>query len=103
MQKLLTAYILGIISFLFALAGIFSFFFSVPGLFLAISSLKLPEKKIHIPIGYEGRLGNKKLSARPYVTSRYLAYIAVVLNIFSMAVAAFATFSVIALFVAGTR
>ena len=85
MTKLLMAYILGIISFLMAFSGIFSFLFSVPGLILAVNSLKLKEKRIMIPLGYQGKLGRKKLTAQPYVTSRYLAYIALVLNIFSMA------------------
>ena len=103
MTKLATAYILGIISFLFAFSGIFSFLFSVPGFILAISSLKIKEKRIMIPLGYQGTLGRKKLSAQPYVTTRYLAYIALVLNIFSMAVSLFTTFSLLALFSAAMR
>ena len=103
MTKLLIAYILGIISFLMAFSGVFSFLFSVPGLILAIHSLKIKEKRIMIPLGYQGTLGRKKLSAQPYVTTRYLAYIALILNIFSMAVSLFSTFSLLALFSAAMR
>lgn len=103
MTKLIAAYILGIISFLLAFSGIFSFLFSVPGLMLAIHSLKIKEKRIMIPLGYQGTLGRKKLTAQPYVTTRYLAYIALVLNIFSMAVSLFTTFSLLALFSAAMR
>lgn len=103
MTKLVTAYILGIISFLMAFTGMFSFLFSVPGLILAMHSLKIKEKRIMIPLGYQGTLGRKKLTAHPYVTNRYLAYIALVLNIFSMAVSLFTTFSLLALFSAAMR
>lgn len=103
MGKLIASYILGVLSFLLSIGGIFSLLLSIPGLFLAISSLKLPEKKIGIPIGYQGSLGKKKLTAQPYVTSRYLAYIAIFLNAFSIAVSLFATFTLLALFTAGTR
>ncbi|OGK50018.1 hypothetical protein A3A55_03595 [Candidatus Roizmanbacteria bacterium RIFCSPLOWO2_01_FULL_40_14] len=97
------AYILGILSFLFAITGIFSFLLSIPGLVLAIGSLKSPEKTIMIPLGYQGRVGKKKLTARPFITTRYLSYIAIGLNIFSMAVALFTTLSVLALFTVGMR
>ncbi|HCM37510.1 MAG: hypothetical protein UV61_C0002G0060 [Candidatus Gottesmanbacteria bacterium GW2011_GWB1_43_11] len=103
MNKLIAAYILGILSFVLALTGVFSLLLSIPGLLLSIAALKMPEKKIAIPLGYEGFLGKKRLSARPFVTSRYLAYIAVVLNGFSIAVSLFATFSILALFTAGMR
>ena len=103
MNKLIIAYIPGILSFLFAITGIFSFLFSIPGLILAIGSLKSPEKTITIPIGYQGRVGKKKLTARPFMTTRYLSYIAIGLNVFSMAVALFATLSVVALFTAGMK
>lgn len=103
MKKLLMAYILGIVSFLFAFTGVFSFLFSIPGLFLAVTSLKFPEKKIRIPLGYEVISGRKKLLAKPYITSKYLAYIAIGLCLFSMVVSTFTTFSIIALFGAGLR
>lgn len=103
MTKLIAAYILGLVSFLMAFSGIFSFLFSVPGLILAVHSLKVREKKIMIPLGYQGKLGRKKLTAQPYVTTRYLAYIALVLNIFSMAVSLFTTFSLLAFFAAAMR
>ncbi|MEK7543384.1 MAG: hypothetical protein AAB557_00785 [Patescibacteria group bacterium] len=103
MTKLVMAYILGIVSFLMAFGGIFSFLFSVPGLLLAIHSLKIKEKRILIPLGYQGTVGRKKLTAQPYVTTRYLAYIALVLNIFSMAVSLFTTFSLLAFFTVAMR
>lgn len=103
MGKLIAAYILGLLSFLFAIAGVFSFFFSIPGLILGILSLKSKAKNITIPIGYTGKLGKKKVTARPFVSTHYLSYIAIGLNIFSMAVSIFATLSVLALFTAGMR
>ncbi|GEM_PF-3517892 len=103
MGKLIASYILGLISFVMAITGIFSLVFSIPGLILSIASLKLPEKRIGIPLGYQGMLGRKKISATPYVTTRYLAYIALVLNIFSMAVSLFTTFSLLAFFTAAMR
>ena len=103
MSKLLVAYILGILSFVMAITGIFSLFLSIPGLFLAISSLKLPEKKVIIPLGYQGRVGKKNLTAQPFMTTRYLSYIALGLNVFSIAVSLFATAIFAILFTAGTR
>ncbi|MBI4067055.1 hypothetical protein HY407_01625 [Candidatus Gottesmanbacteria bacterium] len=103
MGKLIYSYIIGLFSFAMAITGAFSLFLSIPGLILAYMSLKLPEKRISIPIGYQGRVGKKKISAQPFVTSKYLSYIAIILNIFSMAVSLFATFAIFALFTAGTR
>ncbi|MCR4263149.1 MAG: hypothetical protein NUV98_00330 [Candidatus Roizmanbacteria bacterium] len=103
MNKLVIAYILGILSFVLAITGIFSFLLSVPGLLFAIASLKSPEKHIALPIGYQGRVGKKKLTAQPFLTTRYLSYIAIGLNAFSMAVALFATLSVLALFTAAMK
>lgn len=103
MSKLVVAYILGIVSFVMAFSGIFSFLLSVPGVLFAIQSMKMKEKRITIPLGYQGTLGRKKLSAQPYVTTRYLAYIALALNIFSMAVSLFTTFSLLVLFSAGMK
>ena len=103
MSKLAVAYILGILSFVMSIAGIFSLLFSVPGLILAILSLKMPEKKVTIPLGYQGRVGKKKFSAKPFMTTRYLSFIAIGLNIFSIAVSLFATFTILALFTEGSR
>lgn len=103
MKKLMVAYILGILSFVMAITGIFSLFFSIPGLILAIASLKDREKKVAIPIGYQGTLGKKKISARPFVTTRYLSFVAIGLNSFSIAVSLFATVVIAALFTAGAR
>lgn len=103
MKKLLLAYILGVISFVMAITGIFSLFLSIPGLILAIMSLKDKEKKVIIPLGYQGRVGKKNITAQPFMTTRYLSYIAVGLNAFSMAVSLFATAVIVALFTAGTR
>ena|SRR3989344_1219055 len=103
MGKLIASYILGILSFVLSITGIFSLFLSIPGVLLAVASLKLPEKKIAIPIGYQGSIGKKKMTAQPYITSRYLAFISIGLNAFSIAVSLFATFAVLALFTAGTR
>lgn len=103
MKKLVGAYILGILSFIMAITGIFSLLFSIPGLFLGIASLKDKEKRIRIPIGYEGTVGKKKMSARPFMTTRYISYISIGLNIFSIAVSLFTTFAILALFTAGTR
>ncbi len=103
MNKLVAAYILGILSFVLSITGIFSLFLSIPGLFLAVASLKLPEKKIAIPLGYQGKVGKKKFTAAPFMTTRYLSYIALVLNVFSIAVSLFATGVIVALFTAGTR
>lgn len=103
MNKLLAAYILGIVSFVMAITGVFSLFFSIPGLILAIMSLKLPEKKVGIPLGYQGKVGKKNFTAQPFMTTRYLSFIAIGLNCFSIAVSLFATAVIAALFTAGTR
>ncbi len=103
MKKLVSAYILGILSFVMAITGVFSLFFSIPGLIFSLASLKLPERKINIPLGYQGTLGRKKVSATPYITSRYLAYLAIGLNIFSIAASLFATAVIVALFTAGAK
>ena len=103
MKKLAAAYILGILSFVMAITGAFSLLFSIPGLFLGIASLKDTEKRIRIPIGYEWTVGKKKMSARPFMTTRYLSYLAVGLNAFSVAVSLFATAIIAALFTVGTR
>ncbi|OGG15188.1 hypothetical protein A2773_04860 [Candidatus Gottesmanbacteria bacterium RIFCSPHIGHO2_01_FULL_39_10] len=103
MGKLIAAYILGITSFVFSITGAFSLFLSIPGLILATAALKLPEKKINIPVGYQGKVGRKNISAQPFITSRYLAYIAVILNVFSIATSLFASFALLALFTVGTR
>lgn len=103
MNKLLIAYILGILSFVMAITGIFSLFLSIPGLILGISSLKDKEKRIRIPIGYEVAVGKKKMSARPFMTTRYLSFVAIGLNCFSIAVSLFATAVVAALLTAGAR
>lgn len=103
MNKLVISYILGILSFVMAITGVFSLFLSIPGLVLAIMSLKLPEKKVVIPLGYQGRVGRKNLTAQPFMTTRYLSYIAVGLNIFSIAVSLFATAVIAVLFTVGAR
>ena len=103
MKKLIAAYILGLVSFVMAMTGVFSLFLSIPGLILAIVSLKLPEKKVVIPLGYQGKVGKKKLTAQPFMTTRYLSFIALGLNVFSIAVSLFATAILAALFTAGTR
>ncbi|MBI2617240.1 hypothetical protein HYW55_03850 [Candidatus Gottesmanbacteria bacterium] len=102
MKKLIGAYILGILSFLMAITGFLSLFLSIPGLILAIVTLKDREKKVIIPIGYQGKLGKKKLSAQPFITNKYLSYLAILLNAFSIAVSLFATFAIFTLFTAGT-
>lgn len=88
MSKLFVTYILGILSFVMAITGVFSLFLSVPGLVLGIMSLKDKEKKI---------------TAQPFMTTRYLSYIAVGLNVFSIVVSLFATAVIAALFTAGAR
>ena len=103
MNKLIIAYILGLLSFVMAMTGIFSLFLSIPGLILGIASLKDKEKRISIPIGYEGIIGKKKVSARPFMTTRYLSFIAIGLNCFSIAVSLFTTAVIAALFTAGAR
>lgn len=103
MKKLIAAYILGVLSFVMAVTGIFSLVLSIPGLLLAIASLKIPEKKVLIPLGYQGKLGKKNLTAQPFMTTRYLSYIAVGLNGFSIAVSLFATAIIAALFAAGSK
>ena len=103
MNKLIVAYILGILSFVMAITGVFSLLLSIPGLFLGIASLKDKEKQIRLPIGYEGTVGKKKISAQPFMTTRSLTYISIGLNVFSMAVSLFSTAVIVALFTAGTR
>jgi len=103
MSKLLAAYILGILSFVMAITGVFSLFLSIPGLILAVISLKMPEKKVIIPLGYQGKVGRKKITAQPFMTTRYLSFIAIGLNIFSIAVSLFATAVIVALFSAGVK
>jgi len=103
MKKLIAAYILGLISFVMAITGIFSLFLSILGLILAIMSLKMPEKRVVIPLGYQGKVGKKNFTAKPFMTTRYLSYIAVGLNVFSIVVSLFATAVIAALFTAGTR
>lgn len=103
MGKIIAAYILGILSFVMAMTGVFSWFISIPGLILALMSLKTKEKKVIIPIGYQGRVGKKKLTAQPFMTTRYLSFIALGLNIFSMAASLFATAIIAALLSAGAR
>lgn len=103
MNKLIAAYILGILSFVMAITGVFSLFLSIPGLILAIMSLKDREKKIKIPIGYQGRVGKKNITAQPFMTTRYLSYIALGLNVFSIAVSLFATAIFAALLTVGAK
>lgn len=103
MSKLLIAYILGILSFVMAITGVFSLFISIPGLILAIMSLKIPEKKVGIPLGYQGRVGKKNFTAQPFMTTRYLSFIALGLNVFSIGVSLFATAIIAALFTAGSK
>lgn len=103
MSKLFVAYILGILSFVMAITGVFSLFLSIPGLVLAVMSLKDPEKRVNIPIGYQGRVGKKNFTAAPFMTTKYLSFIAIGLNCFSIAVSLFATAVVVSLFTAGTR
>ena len=103
MNKLIVAYILGILSFVMAMTGVFSLFLSIPGLIFAIQSLKSPAKDIPLPVGYKGKLGRKKISAQPYLSTHYFSYIAVGLNSFSIVVSLFTTAVIIALFTAGTR
>jgi len=103
MKKLIAAYILGLLSFVMAITGVFSLFLSIPGLILAIMSLKLPEKKVIIPLGYQGKVGKKNFTAAPFMTTRYLSFIALGLNIFSIAVSLFATAVLAALLTAGAR
>ena len=103
MAKLIASYILGIVSFVMSMTGVFSLFLSIPGLMFAVLSLKMPEKKVVIPLGYQGRVGKKKITAHPYMTTRYLSFIAVGLNVFSMAVSLFATAVIAALFTAVMR
>lgn len=103
MKKLVAAYILGILSFVMAITGVFSLFLSIPGLILAISSLKAKSKDITMPIGYKGKVGGKKVSAQPYVSTRYLSYIAIGLNIFSIAISVITTLFLAAFFAVGTR
>ena len=55
-------------------------------------------EKINIPLGYQG-LWVEKVSATPYITSRYLAYLAIG-PIFSIAASLFATAVIVALFTA---
>lgn len=102
MNKLITAYVLGILSFVMAIIGVFSLFLSIPGLILAVMSLKERERKVSIPIGYQGKVGKRKISASPFVTTRYLSFLALGLNAFSIAVSLFATVVIAALFTAGT-
>lgn len=103
MNKLIAAYVLGLLSFVMAITGVFSLFLSIPGLILAMMSFKMPEKKIVIPLGYQGKVGKKNLTAYPFMTTRYLSYVALGLNLFSIAVAVFATAIITALFTTGAR
>ncbi len=103
MKKLVTAYILGILSFVMAITGVFSLFLSIPGLIFAVMSLKDRERRVTIPIGYQGMVGKKKISARPFMTTRYLSFVAIGLNSFSIAVSLFATAVIVALFTAGAK
>lgn len=66
-------------------------------------SLKMPEKKVNIPLGYQGKVGKKNFNAQPFMTTRYLSYVAIGLCVFSIAVSLFATAFIVALFTAGTR
>lgn len=103
MKKLIIAYILGVLSFVMGITGVLSLFLSIPGLVLAIMSFKDKEKRIRIPIGYEGTVGKKKMSARPFMTTRYLSYVAVGLNAFSMAVSVITTLFLFSFLSAGMR
>jgi len=103
MNKLIVAYILGILSFVMAMTGVFSLLLSIPGLFLGIATLKDKEKRIRMPMGYEGTVGKKKISAKPFMTTRYLSYVAIGLNVFSIVIAVITTLFLAIFFVAGTR
>ena len=103
MNKLIIAYILGILSFVLSITGVFSLVLSIPGLYLGLATLKNKEKRIRIPIGYEGTVGKKKMTAFPFMTTRYLSYIAIGLNIFSIAVSVITTLFLAAFFTAGMR
>jgi len=102
MNKLVASFVLGIVGFLFSIVGIFSLVFSIPGLFLAIASIKTKGKKVTLPFGYVGSYGKKRISAQPYFSTRYIAFIALGLNAFSIAVSLFTTFVIAALFTAAT-
>jgi hypothetical protein len=98
--KTIASLILGILSFMLSITGVLSLLLSIPGLVLAILALKSPSRNITVPVGYTGKVGKKKLTAQPFVSTKYLIYAAIAINIFSILVALVATLGLI--FVAST-
>ncbi len=83
MNRVWAAIILGIVSFLFSITGPLALLLAIPGLLLGISGLKLPAREISIPVGYKGKLGRKTIKAQPFLSTKYLVFMAIGINAFA--------------------
>lgn len=84
MNKSFFSIVLGFISFLFYILGPLNLLVSIPGLILGILALKSPNKTILLPGGFKGSYGNKKISTQSFISSKYIAYIGIAVNILSI-------------------
>lgn len=77
MNKAIVSIILGIISLMLGPFGLIS---SAIGLFLGIKANKAPSSTVSIPLGYKGKVGEKDVSVQPFLSSKYLVWIGIILN-----------------------
>lgn len=93
MNKAVISVILGIISLTL---GPFALIPSAIGLFLGIKALKIPASSISIPVGYKGKVGEKEVSAQPFVSSKLFVWVGLVLNAIALFFAVIAVVAFIA-------
>ena len=60
-------------------------------------------KKLLFPLDINGESGRGILAQRLFLTTRYLSFVAIGLSFFGIAVSLFSTFTILALFTAGTE
>lgn len=76
-NKAIISIVLGIVGLML---GPFGLILGAIGLFLGVKALKSPSQDITLPVGYKGSLGGKQASVQPFISSKWLAYISIVLN-----------------------
>lgn len=76
-NKAIISIVLGVVGLML---GPFGLILGAIGLFLGIKALKAPHQDITLPVGYKGSLGGKQASVQPFMNSKWLAYISLVLN-----------------------
>lgn len=103
MDKAVLSFILGIMGFISsAFIGPASLFFSIPGLIFSIIALKSPSKEIDLPFGI--RIGGKKKQvAKPFISNKYVAWIALALNIIALFIGLSALLLIVSMAVIGIK